>query len=149
MDYKIVGSVIGAVLFVVAAHIASQFIYAAPAPSKAAYVVPGVPAKAEAATAAPAPAVAETVPDFATVLPMADAMAGEAIAERCGACHDWLWKVSGSNTRSIGSRAVGEGKSGLPTIAARTGWPCRVMIHRKTPRCPARAGTGCGANIVS
>jgi cytochrome c len=88
MDYRILGSVLGAILFVVAVHIASQFIYAAPAPSKAAYVVPGVPAPAQAAAAAPAPA-AEAVPDFATVLPMADAMAGEAIAERCGACHDW------------------------------------------------------------
>jgi cytochrome c len=89
MDYRILGSVLGAVLFVMAVHIASQFIYAAPAPTKAAYVVPGVAAPA-AATAAPAPAAAaEAVPDFATVLPMADAMAGEAIAERCGACHDW------------------------------------------------------------
>ena len=88
MDYRILGSVIGAVLFVVAVHIASQFVYATPAPSKAAYVVPGVAAPA-AAAAAPAPAAAETAPDFASVLPMADAMAGEAIAERCGACHDW------------------------------------------------------------
>jgi cytochrome c len=87
MDYRILGSALGAVLFVVAAHISSQFIYAAPAPSKASYVVPGLPAQAEAAAAAPT--AAETAPDFATVLPMADAMAGEAIAERCGACHDW------------------------------------------------------------
>jgi cytochrome c len=86
MDYRIVGSVIGAILFVVAVHIGSQFIYDAPPPSKVAYAVPGAPA--EATAAAPAPA-AEPVPDFATVLPMADAMAGEAIAERCGACHDW------------------------------------------------------------
>jgi cytochrome c len=89
MDYRILGSAIAAILFVVAVHIASQFIYATPAPSKAAYVVPGVAAPAEAATAAPAPAAAEAVPDFAKVLPVADAMAGEAIAERCGACHDW------------------------------------------------------------
>jgi cytochrome c len=88
MDYRVLGSVLGAVLFVMVVHVASQFIYAAPAPSKAAYVVPGVAAPAEAAPA-PAPAAAEPVPDFATVLPMADAMAGEAIAERCGACHDW------------------------------------------------------------
>jgi cytochrome c len=89
MDYRILGSVLGAILFVVAVHIASQFIYATPAPSKAAYVVPGVPAQAQAAAAAPAPAAAEAAPDFATAIPKADAMAGEAIAERCGACHDW------------------------------------------------------------
>jgi cytochrome c len=90
MDYRILGSLIAAVLFVVAVHIASQAIYYAPPPAKTAYVVPGVEAKAE--SAAPAAAVApaaEAAPDFATAIPMADAMAGAAIAERCGACHDW------------------------------------------------------------
>jgi cytochrome c len=90
MDYRIMGSVLGAVLFVVAVHIASQAIYYAPPPAKPAYVVPGAVAKAEtpAAAAAPAPA-AEAAPDFAAAIPKADVMAGEAIAERCGACHDW------------------------------------------------------------
>ena len=32
---------------------------------------------------------AEAVPDFAKAIPMADAMAGAAIAKRCEACHDW------------------------------------------------------------
>jgi cytochrome c len=91
MDYRILGSVIGAALFVVVVHIASQSIYFAPPPAKAAYVVPGVAAKTEAqpGTAAPPPAAAEPAPDFAAVLPKADAMAGAEIAERCGACHDW------------------------------------------------------------
>ena len=89
MDYRILGSVIGAILFVVTVHIASQFLYAAPAPAKIAYAVPGAPAEAAPAAAAPAPAAAEAAPDFAKVLPAADVMAGEAIAERCGACHDW------------------------------------------------------------
>ncbi len=88
MDYRILGSVLGAVLFVVAVHIASQFIYNAPPPAKTAYVVPGV-AKAESAPAPAAAAAAEPAPDFATAIPMADAMAGAGIADRCAACHDW------------------------------------------------------------
>ncbi|HXJ00049.1 MAG TPA: c-type cytochrome, partial [Micropepsaceae bacterium] len=88
MDYRILGSVLGAVLFVVAVHIVSQAVYYAPPPAKPAYVVPGVQAKAEAPAPAAAP-VAEPAPDFANVIPMADVMAGESVAERCGACHDW------------------------------------------------------------
>ncbi|HXJ01649.1 MAG TPA: cytochrome c family protein, partial [Micropepsaceae bacterium] len=78
----------GAVLFVVAVHIVSQAVYYAPPPAKPAYVVPGVQAKAETPAPAAAP-VAEPAPDFASVIPMADVMAGESVAERCGACHDW------------------------------------------------------------
>ena len=90
MDYRIVGGVLGAILFVVAVHIASQTIYYAPPPAKPAYVVPGVEAKAEAAAPATAAApAAEAAPDFATAIPAADAMAGASIAERCAACHDW------------------------------------------------------------
>jgi cytochrome c len=85
---KILGSVLGTVLFVVAVHIASQAVYYAPPPAIPAYSVPGVEAKTEAPAAAAAPA-AEATPDFGTVLPMADAMAGASIAERCAACHDW------------------------------------------------------------
>ena len=85
---KIIGSVLGTVLFLVAVHIASQAVYYAPPPAKPAYAVPGVQAKTETAAAAAAPA-AEATPDFGKVLPMADAMAGASIAERCAACHDW------------------------------------------------------------
>jgi cytochrome c len=89
MDYRIMGGVLGAILFVVAVHIASQAIYYAPPPAKPAYVVPGVATKAEASTPAAAAPAAEAAPNFATALPAADAMAGAAIAERCAACHDW------------------------------------------------------------
>jgi len=84
---KIIGSVLGTVLFIVAVHIASQFIYAAPSPAKAAYIVPGAQV-ASVTPAAPAQA-AESIPNFATAIPMADAMQGAMIAERCAACHDW------------------------------------------------------------
>ena len=88
MDYRILGSLCAAALFVVVVHIASQAIYFAPHPAKPGYVVAGVETKAEEPAAAAAP-VAEEAPDFAATIPMADAMAGAAIAERCGACHDW------------------------------------------------------------
>ena len=113
MDYRILGSVIGAILFVVVVHIGSQFIYAAPAPAKIAYAVPGAPAEAAPAAAAPAPVAAEAAPDFAKVIPAADVMAGEAIAERCGACHDW----SKGGPNKIGPNlygVVGRPKAGHP-----------------------------------
>ena len=47
---KIIGSVLGTVLFVVAVHIASQAVYYAPPPAKPAYNVPGVEAKTETPT---------------------------------------------------------------------------------------------------
>jgi cytochrome c len=90
MDYRILGSVLGAVLFVVAVHIASQAIYYAPPPAKPAYVVPGVEATAETPAPAAAAPAAEQLPDFAAAIPMADAMAGATVAERCAACHDWM-----------------------------------------------------------
>jgi cytochrome c len=89
MDYRILGSLVAAVLFVVAVHIASQAIYYAPPPAKTAYVVPGVQAKAEGPAPAAAAPAAEAAPNFATAIPMADAMAGAMIADRCAACHDW------------------------------------------------------------
>ena len=89
MDYRILGGLLGAVLFVVAVHIASQAIYYAPPPAKPAYVVPGVQAKAESPAPAAAAPAAEATPDFAKAIPMADVMAGASVAERCGACHDW------------------------------------------------------------
>ena len=90
MDYgRILGSLCAAVLFVVAVHIASQAIYYAPPPAKPAYAVPGVQAKAEASAPASAAPTAEAPPDFATAIPAADVMAGESVAERCAACHDW------------------------------------------------------------
>jgi len=87
---KIIGGVLGTVLFIDGVHIASQMIYETPPPAKPGYVVAGVPAQAETGNApAPAPA-AEATPNFATAIQTADAMAGAGIAERCGACHDWM-----------------------------------------------------------
>jgi cytochrome c len=86
---KIIGSVLASLLFIVAVSLASQAIYSSPPPVKPAYVVPGVVAVAGPAEATATAAAAETMPDFASAIPMANAMNGAMIAERCGPCHDW------------------------------------------------------------
>ena len=101
---KILGGVLATVLFVLVVHVISQAIYAAPEPEKPAFQVAtaappaaAAPAPAAAAPAAGAPAAAAPapaapppveLPDFATAIPAADAMAGAAVAERCMVCHD-------------------------------------------------------------
>jgi len=99
---KIIGGLLGTVLFVLVVHVIAQAIYAAPVPEKPAFAVataappPPAPAPGQTASAAPAaPAAAaaaappaSTLPDFATALPAADAMAGAMVAERCMVCHD-------------------------------------------------------------
>jgi cytochrome c len=84
---KIFGAVVGTALFIQTINVASDFFYESEEPAKAGYVVPG--AEAEAKPAEAAKPAAEQLPDFATAIPAADAMAGAMIAERCAACHDW------------------------------------------------------------
>ena len=86
---KIIGSVLASLLFIVAVSLASQAIYSSPPLGKPAYVVPGVVASAGLVEATATAAAAETMPDFASAIPMANAMNGAMIVERCGACHDW------------------------------------------------------------
>lgn len=85
---KVIGGVLGCLLFIVAVSLISQAIYSSPAPTKPGYVVPGVVASASPEAAATQPA-AEPTPDFAMVIPTADAMKGEMIAQQCMACHDF------------------------------------------------------------
>src|SRR5690242_11428572 len=85
---KVIGAVLGTVLFVlVLKMIVIPILYDVPPPAKPGYVVEGVQeATGPAASTEPA---AETIPDWGTVLPKADAAAGEKIAQRCAQCHDW------------------------------------------------------------
>lgn len=85
---KVIGSVLGCLLFIVAVSLISQAVYYAPPPAKPAYVVPGVVATASTETT-PAASTAEPIPDFAMVIPAADVMKGEMIAQQCMACHDF------------------------------------------------------------
>jgi cytochrome c len=115
---KIIGGLLGTVLFVLVVHVFAQAIYAAPVPEKPAFAVAsaappaptpapapaaGAPASAAPAAAAAAAAPASTLPDFATALPAADAMAGSMVAERCMVCHD----MAKDGTNKIGPLLYG------------------------------------------
>src|ERR1700759_771893 len=83
---KIAGAVLGTLIFVLVVSFATEAIYEPAKPAKPGYVVEGVQEEASAvASAAPAE---EAVPDFGTVLPTADAAAGQKISARCEQCHD-------------------------------------------------------------
>jgi cytochrome c len=84
---KIAGAVLGTLIFVLVVKFASEAIFEAPEPKKPGYVVEGVQEEASTASATAAP-VEEALPDFGTVLPTADAAAGQKISARCEQCHD-------------------------------------------------------------
>ncbi len=83
---KIVGAVLGTLLFVVAVKIAGEEIFKVEPPAKPGYVVQGVAATTTPSTSAQ-PAE-EPTPDFGTVLPKADVAKGQQVAQRCEQCHD-------------------------------------------------------------
>jgi cytochrome c len=83
---KIIGAVLGTVMFVVILKIATEAIFDVPPPAKPGYVVEGVQeASTGGATAAP---VEEALPDWGTALPKADLAAGKDVSARCEQCHD-------------------------------------------------------------
>jgi cytochrome c len=83
---KIVGAVLGTVLFVVVLKIATGAIFDVEPPAKPGYIVEGVQeASAGGATVAP---VEEALPDWGTALPKADLAAGKDVSARCEQCHD-------------------------------------------------------------
>ena len=84
---KIVGAVLGTLLFVVAVKIASELIFLVPMPLKPGYVVQGVPV-ASTGAGAPAQPAEEPLPDFGTALANADVGKGKEISQRCEQCHD-------------------------------------------------------------
>jgi cytochrome c len=83
---KIAGAVLGTLIFVLVVSFATEAIYEPAKPAKPGYIVEGVQEEASAGTSA-AP-TEEVVPDFGTVLPTADAAAGQKISSRCEQCHD-------------------------------------------------------------
>jgi len=84
---KIAGAVLATVMFVLVIKLAGEAIFEAPVPAKPGYVVEGVTEEASNASAPAAP-VEEALPDFGTVLPAADAAAGQKVSTRCEQCHD-------------------------------------------------------------
>jgi len=83
---KIAGAVLGTLIFVLVVSFATEAIYEPAKPAKPGYIVEGVQEEASASSSA-APAE-EALPDFGTVLPTADAAAGQKISARCEQCHD-------------------------------------------------------------
>jgi cytochrome c len=86
---KVIGAVLGTVLFILAIKmIVIPILFYVPPQAKPGYVVQGVEEATKTSSAAQAPAE-EAVPDFGTVLPKANAAAGQQVAQRCAQCHDW------------------------------------------------------------
>jgi cytochrome c len=83
---KIAGAVLGTLIFVLVVKFTTEAIFDVEKPSKPGYVVEGV--TEEASTSASTAPVAEVIPDWGTVLPKADAAAGQKISARCEQCHD-------------------------------------------------------------
>ncbi|HEY2071120.1 MAG TPA: cytochrome c family protein [Rhizomicrobium sp.] len=82
---KIIGGVLGTLLFVVILKIGSEALFDVPPPAKPAYIVAGVE---ETSSTSGAPAE-EALPDWGTVLPKADLAAGKTVSGRCEQCHDF------------------------------------------------------------
>jgi cytochrome c len=83
---KIVGAVLGTLLFVVVVRLATEAIFEVPMPAKPGYIVQGVPAAST--SGAPAQPAEEPLPDFGTVLAKADLAKGQQVSQRCQQCHD-------------------------------------------------------------
>lgn len=83
---KIIGAVLGTVMFVVVVKFAAEAIFENGPPAKPGYVVEGV--EVAATSSAEAAPVAETLPDWGTVLASADVAKGHDISHRCEQCHD-------------------------------------------------------------
>ena len=83
---KIVGAVLGTLLFVVAVKIGSEMLFEVPEPAKPGYVVPGVQEAATSTTQAQPQQ--EQLPDWGTVLKTASVAHGQQISQACQQCHD-------------------------------------------------------------
>jgi cytochrome c len=82
---KIAGAVLGTLIFVLVVKFATDAYFDVEKPAKEAYHVEGVVAPTTTGGGA---LVEETLPDWGTVLPKADAAGGKAISARCEQCHD-------------------------------------------------------------
>jgi cytochrome c len=96
---KIIGAVLGTLIFIFVVKEVADIVYEAPKPAKPGYEVEGV---VEPSAAASAP-VAEAIPDWGTVLPTADVAAGKTTSARCEQCHD----TSAAKTIKIGPPLYG------------------------------------------
>jgi cytochrome c len=83
---KIIGAVLGTVIFIFVVRLVAEKIYEPEVPAKPGYVVEGV-VEPGAGGGAAAP-VEEAMPDWGTVLASADVAAGKTLSTKCEQCHD-------------------------------------------------------------
>jgi cytochrome c len=107
---KIIGAVLGSVLFILVIKVAAEVIYEPEKPAKPGYVVEGVVEEGPAGAAAP---VEEKMPDWGTVLASADVANGKTISVKCEQCHD----TSAAKTNKIGPALYGVVGRARATVA--------------------------------
>jgi cytochrome c len=83
---KIIGAVLGTLIFIFVVKTVAEVVYESPEPAKPGYVVEGV-VEPSAGQGHGAP-VEEPLPDWGTVLPAANIAGGKATVAKCEACHD-------------------------------------------------------------
>jgi len=115
---KIIGAVLGSLIFIFVVKTIGENIYEAEKPAKPGYVVEGVVEEGAGPATASAP---EEMPDWGTVLPAADVAAGKTVAGRCLQCHT-LNKGEpnkiGPNIYAVVDEARGEGRNGFSFSSA-------------------------------
>jgi cytochrome c len=98
---KIIGAVLGTLIFIFVIRLVAENVYEPEKPAKPGYIVEGV-VEPTAGGSAAAP-VEEAMPDWGTVLPAADVAAGKTISTKCEQCHD----TSSAKTNKIGPALFG------------------------------------------
>ena len=134
---KIIGSVLGTILFVLVVRAVGEAIFFAEEPEEPAIKIAGSEtAPAEGRQALPP---AESLPDFAAAIPAADAMAGGMIAERCMVCHGWDKggpAMIGPNLYGVVGTAEGHG-GGFRLLAGAQGKGRQLDLRGPVPLPPA------------
>jgi len=115
---KIIGAVLGSLIFIFVIKTIGENIYEAEKPAKPGYVVEGVVEEGAGPAVAEKP---EEMPDWGTVLPAADVAAGKTVAGRCLQCHT-LNKGEpnkiGPNIYAVVDEPRGEGRNGFSFSSA-------------------------------
>ena len=116
---KIIGAVLGTLIFVMVIRIAADAIYDVEPPAKPGYVVEGV--AEESTGGAEAAPKEEVMPDWGTVLAKADVDAGKKTSQKCEQCHTFEKggpNKIGPDLWSIVDSPRGEGRGGFDFSAA-------------------------------
>jgi cytochrome c len=135
---KIIGAILGTLLFIVIVKLAAGAIFDVPPPAKPGFVMAGVE---EASTGTSTEPAEEAMPDWGTVLPKADLAAGKTVSGRCEQCHDLtkggpdrtgpnLWGVVGRARASRASYSYSSAMSSNHDI-----WNFdRLFVYLKSPQ---------------